>query len=208
MYQIFTYLHVLSTAAALLGGLAAFLLGPKGGKTHLKAGKYYVYFYTGVLLTAYVLLTIKFKLFFFALTLFGTYLVLAGRYYARKEGQKVRPNTGIISLLFLTTLVYFWDVVFVCYNLPSIGPGWATVRLSFAAIAAGTLVLVLFGKLNRRLLHAIHLLLSFVPLVNGLLARLTPTDYVWASWLVGYVVLVPALIFWVKRSKYGIYIAS
>ena len=55
MYQIFTYLHVLSTAAALLGGLAAFLLGPKGGKTHLKAGKYYVYFYTGVLLTAYVL---------------------------------------------------------------------------------------------------------------------------------------------------------
>lgn len=41
----------------------AILVNPKGGKAHKKSGRYYYYSYIGVILTASVLLTLKFKIF-------------------------------------------------------------------------------------------------------------------------------------------------
>jgi len=201
IYEIITITHVIFTLTALLSGLIAIVVNPKGGEVHNKSGRYYFYLYIGVILTAFAMLTIKFNIFFFALTLFGTYLIIAGNYYAKKSDKIITKNWWILSLLIITVFVYLIDAFFVIYNFEHIGPGWAIVRLTFAAIALSTLIFELSIKRNRILLHATLMLLSFIPLINGLLARLFPNEFVWASWIIGYVVFIPFIILWFKTSK-------
>lgn len=200
-YEIMTISHVVFTILALLSGLIAIIANPKGGKVHQKSGHYYYYFYIGVILTAFLMLTIKFKIFFFALTLFGTYLIVAGNYYAKKSEKIIAKNWWLLSVLILTVFVYVIDAVFVIYNIEHIGVGWTIVRLTFAVIALSTLIFELSFKRNRILLHATLMLLSFIPLINGLLARLSPSEYIWVSWILGYVIFIPLIILWFKMSK-------
>lgn len=147
------------------------------------------------------MLFIKFKIFFFALTLFGTYLIVAGNHYARNSEKIIAKNWWILSLLIVTVFVYLVDAVFVFYNLEQIGFGWSTVRLTFGVIALATLIMELSIKRNRILLHATLMLLSFIPLINGLLARVSPSEYIWVTWIFGYVVFIPLIIIWFKTSK-------
>jgi uncharacterized membrane protein len=200
-YQLLTAGHVTCTLAAFVCGAVAIVVRPKGGELHRKSGRLYTYSYLGVLLTAFAMLLLQFKFFFCALTLFGSYLLLAGNHYARQQGQGAKRNGWIFSLLLLTSLVYLTDVFFVLNNLAGIGPGWSVVRLSFALIAFGTLALELRGPRNRRRLHASLMLLSFIPLLNGLLARLAPTELIWLSWIAGYLIGIPLMAWWFRRSK-------
>ncbi|MBX2957941.1 MAG: hypothetical protein KF846_17375 [Cyclobacteriaceae bacterium] len=201
IYEIMTISHVIFTILALLSGLIAIMVNPKGGEVHKKSGRAYYYFYTGVILTAFLMLTIKFKIFFFALTLFGTYLIVAGDYYAKKSEKIIAKNWWVLSLLIVTVFVYVIDAFFVINNIEHIGLGWTIVRLTFAAIALSTLIFELSIKRNRILLHATLMLLSFIPLINGLLARLSPGEYIWVSWILGYAVFIPLIILWFKMSK-------
>lgn len=200
-YKIMTISHVIFTLLAFLSGLIAIIAKPKGGEVHKKSGRYYYYFYIGVILTGFLMLTLKFKIFFFALTLFGTYLIVAGNYYAKKSEKIIAKNWWILGLLILTVFVYVIDAFFVIYNFEHIGLGWTIVRLTFAAIALFTLIFELSFERNRRLLHATLMLLSFIPLINGLLARISPGEYIWISWIVGYIVFIPLIILWFKMSK-------
>ncbi len=200
-YEIMTISHVVFTTAALLSGLIAIIVNPKGGEVHKKSGRYYYYFYLGVVLTGFLMLTIKFKIFFFALTLYGTYLIVAGNYYAKKSEKTIAKNWWILSILVLTVFVYLADVFFVVFNIDSIGVGWAIVRLTFAVIAIATLIFELSIERNRILLHATLMLLSFIPLINGLLARFSPSGYVWVFWVLGYIVFIPLILLWFKKSE-------
>ena len=200
-YEIMTILHVIFTITALVSGLVAIITNPKGGEVHKKSGRYYYYSYLGVILFGFLMITIKFNIFFFALTLFGTYLVIAGNYYAKKSDKIIAKNWWILSLLILTVFVYVIDAVFVIYNLEQIGFGWTTVRLTFGVIALATLIIELTIKRNRILLHATTMLLSFIPLINGLLARVSPSEYIWVTWIFGYVVFIPLIVIWFKTSK-------
>ncbi len=200
-YQLMTTGHVIFTLAAVLTGAIAIGAPTKGSDLHIKAGRLYSYAYLGVLLTALVMLVLNFKFFFFALTLFGSYLLLAGNHYARQSGQQAKRNRWIFGLLLLTALVYLTDVFFVLNNFAGIGPGWSVVRLSFALIAFATLAFELRSQRNRRLLHASLMLLSFIPLLNGLLARLAPPELIWLSWIAGYLIGIPLMAWWFSRSK-------
>ena len=196
-----TTVHVIFTLAAFVCGAIAILANAKGGALHKKSGRLYWYCYLGVILTAFGMLVLNFKFFFFALTLFGTYLLLAGYHYARQNGKLVPRNGWILSLLVLTALVYLTDVFFVLYNFEDIGLGWTIVRLTFALIAFGVLIFEFSIKRNRVLLHAVVMLLSFVPLLNGLLARIAPSEFVWLSWIAGYLIGIPLIFLWFKQSK-------
>ena len=200
-YEILTLLHVIFTITALVSGLIAIIANPKGGEVHKKSGRYYYYSYIGVVLFGFLMLSIKFKIFFFALTLFGTYLIVAGNYYAKKSEKIIAKNWWILSLLIVTVFVYFIDAVFVIYNIKQIGFGWTTVRLTFAVIALCTLIFEFIAKRNRVLLHAALMLLSFIPLINGLLARISLSEYTWVAWIFGYVVFIPLIVIWFKTSK-------
>ena len=200
-YEILTLLHVIFTITALVSGLIAIIANPKGGEVHKKSGRYYYYSYIGVILFGFLMLSIKFKIFFFALTLFGTYLIVAGNYYAKKNEKIIAKNWWLLSLLIVTVFVYLIDAVFVIYNIESIGFGWTTVRLTFAIIAFCTLIFELNIKRNRILLHATMMLLSFIPLINGLLARVSPSEYIWVTWIFGFVVFMPLIVIWFKTSK-------
>ena len=200
-YEILTLLHVFFTIIALVSGLIAIISNPKGGKVHKKSGRYYYYSYIGVILFGFLMLSIKFKIFFFALTLFGTYLIVAGNHYARKSEKIAAKNWWILSLLIVTVFVYLVDAVFVFYNLEQFGFGWTTVRLTFGVIALATLIIELSIKRNRILLHATTMLLSFIPLINGLLARVSPSEYIWVTWILGYVVFIPLIVVWFNTSK-------
>ena len=200
-YEIFTLLHVIFTITALVSRLIAIIANPKGGEVHKKSGRYYYYSYIGVVLFGFLMLSIKFKIFFFALTLFGTYLIVAGNYYAKKSEKIIAKNWWILSLLIVTVFVYVIDAVFVIYNIKHIGFGWTTVRLTFAVIALCTLIFELIVKRNRILLHATLMLLSFIPLISGLLARVSPSEHIWVAWIFGYVVFIPLIITWFKTSK-------
>lgn len=201
IYEILTLLHVIFSIIALVSGLIAIIANPKGGGVHKKSGRYYYYSYLGVILFGFLMLFIKFKIFFFALTLFGTYLIVAGNHYARNSEKIIAKNWWILSLLIVTVFVYLVDAVFVFYNLEQIGFGWSTVRLTFGVIALATLIMELSIKRNRILLHATLMLLSFIPLINGLLARVSPSEYIWVTWIFGYVVFIPLIIIWFKTSK-------
>lgn len=50
IYEIITITHVIFTLTALLSGLIAIVVNPKGGEVHKKSGRYYFYFYIGVIL--------------------------------------------------------------------------------------------------------------------------------------------------------------
>ena len=200
-YEILTSGHVVFTIASLVSGMLSIIANPKGGEIHKKSGRFYLYFYAGVVLTAFLMLLIKFKIFFFALTLFGTFLIIAGYYYARKKEKIVAKNWSILSILLLTVIVYVMDSIFVIYNIKPIGFGWSIVRLTFALIAISTLVFELRVERNRILLHATLMLLSFIPLINGLLARIAPPEYIWTSWILGYIIFIPLIILWFKKSK-------
>jgi hypothetical protein len=201
VYEIITFCHVAFTIVALVSGLIAIFGNTKGGELHRKAGRYYYYFYTGVILTAFLMLTIKFKIFFFALTLYGTFLIVAGNYYARRHEKLIAKNWWILIILILTVIVYLTDVFLVIYNFEQIGLDWAIVRLTFAAIALSTLIFELSIKRNRVLLHGTSMLLSFIPLINGFLARISPNEYIWVSWILGYIIFIPLIIVWFKYSK-------
>jgi hypothetical protein len=201
IYRITTICHVAFTIAALVSGLIAIIVNPKGGEVHKKSGRYYFYFYAGVVSTAFLMLCVRFNIFFLALTLFGTYLIVAGAYHAKKNEKTMIKNWLLLSVLLLTVFIYLIDVIFLIYNIEHIGPGWATVRLTFAVIALSTLIFVVSFKRNGVLLHATLMLLSFIPLINGLLARLSPPEYVWASWILGYIIFIPLIIVWFKQSK-------
>ncbi|WP_296623209.1 hypothetical protein [Marivirga sp.] len=197
-YKIMTICHVVFTIAAFVSGLVAIIVEPKGGEVHKKSGRYYFYFYVGVVLTAFLMLFIKFKIFFLALTLFGTYLIIAGTYYAKKNEKIITKNWWILSILLLTVFIYLVDVFIIIFNIEL---GWIIVRLTFAMIALSTLIFELSIKRNRILLHATLMLLSFIPLINGLMARLSPNEYVWIFWILGYIIFIPLIIAWFKQSK-------
>lgn len=200
-YSILTGCHVVFTIAALAFGLVSIVVNPKGGELHKKSGRFYVLAYAGVVLSAFLMLLIKFKLFFFALTLFGTFLLVAGYYYSKKEEKVVARNWWILSILLFTVFIYLVDAVFVLSNIKHIGFGWTTVRLTFALIALATLIFELSSKRNRIVLHATMMLLSFIPLINGLLARVAPSEFIWVSWIVGYVICIPLILVWFKKTK-------
>ena len=201
LYKLMTTFHVIFTLVALVSGLIAIIINPKGGRNHKKSGRYYFYSYVGVVSTAFFMLTIKFKVFFLALTLFGTYLIIAGNYYAKKDERIVDKNWWILNILVLTVFVYAVDVLFVIYNIKYIEYGWIIVRFTFAMIAMATLIFELTAKRNRILLHAILMLLSYIPLINGMLARLSPDEYVWVFWILGYIIFIPLVFWWFKKSN-------
>lgn len=160
IYKTLMIFHVFFTLAALVSGLIVIIVNPKGDKTHKRFGRFYFYSYSAVVLTALFMLTIKFKVFFLALTLFGTYLIVAGNYYAKKNEKIIVKNWWILSILILTVFVYAVDVFFVIYNIKHIEYGWIIVRFTFAIIAISTLIFELTSKRNRISLHAIMMLLS------------------------------------------------
>lgn len=200
-YKVLMIFHVFFTLVALLSGLISTIANPKGSDLHKKTGRFYFYSYVGVALTGFLMLFFKFKVFFLALNLFALYLILAGNYYAKKNEKIVNKNWWILSILCLTVFVYAVDVFFVIYNIEHIEYGWIIVRFTFAFVALSTLIFELTVKRNRFLLHAVMMLLSYIPLVNGVLARLSPQEYVWVFWILGYVVLIPLIVLWLKKSK-------
>ncbi|TNE78828.1 MAG: hypothetical protein EP332_13040 [Bacteroidetes bacterium] len=147
------------------------------------------------------MLTIKFKLFFLALTLFGLFLIVAGKYYAKKQEKQVAKNWWVLSILLITVFVYLVDAVLVVNNFKQIGYGWSIVRLTFALIAFSTLLFELRFTRNRIALHGTMMLLSFIPLVSGLLARIAPSEYIWISWILGYLVFIPLILLWFRKSS-------
>lgn len=199
-YAVFTIFHVVFTITALMSGLVAIMAEPKGGVLHKQAGRFYYFSYLALIIFAFLMLSLKFKLFFLALNFFGGYLVIAGNYYAHTKAKTVARNWWILSVLLVSVLLYMTDSIFVFYHLSSIGLDWVIVRLLFSSIALSVLVFELYGARNRIVLHAACMLLSFIPLINGLFARIAPSEYVWLAWIGGYIIFIPLMIIWFTKS--------
>lgn len=201
LYQSITLMHVVFTILAFAAGLLAYTLGPKGGPFHKKMGVCYVYLYLGVVFTGYVMVGLRFKLFFLGLTLFGSYLVLTAYLLMIKGRTKTLKNLWLKVLLSLTVIVHLVDLIFALYNAKSLGLEWLSVRVVYALIPLGVLVLTLSPSLETRRLHATLMILTLIPLFNGALARLSPQEYVWLFWLLGYLLFVPLLAWWLLSTK-------
>lgn len=200
-YRIVVLCHVVLTLLAFIFGLMAIWVTPKGGIVHKKAGRLYYYFYLGVVLTGYIMIAIKFKIFFLGLTLFGTYLILAGNYFAKSRQGRFSVRWWLLSILILTIFVHVIDLAFAISNLDNIGYGWFIVRVIYAIIPVLVLIYERMDKSTGYLRHAVMMILSFIPLVEGLLARISPVEYVWVFWMLGYAIFIPLFIWWFKTSK-------
>ena len=200
-YKLLTIIHITFALAAFVSGIAPIVFNPKGGALHQKSGQFYFYFYLGVILTALGMLTIKFKIFFLALTLFNAYLVISGFYYAKKNERIIRKNWWLLSFLIFTTLVFMSDVSLVISNIESYEYGWVIVSFSYAILALSVFIFELAVKRNRFLLHAVTMLLSYITLINAILAQLSPIGNVWQFWIAGYIIFIPLTILWFKKSK-------
>ncbi len=200
-YKILIILHIVFALSALLCGLVAIVINPKGGALHRKTGRFYFYFYVGVVLTALVMLTIKFKIFFLALTLFNAYLIMSGYYYSKKKEKTIGKNGWLLSLLIVAILAFFADVILVVYNIEFYTYGWIIVSFFYASLAVSVFIFELTIKRNRILLHAVTMLLSYITLFDGVLARFSPKEYVWIFWIAGYIVFIPLMFIWFKKSK-------
>jgi len=201
VYITLTSIHVVFTIAALLSGLISIVANPKGGTLHKNFGRFYFYFYFGVILTALAMLTIKFTFFFLGLTVFGAYLIASGNYYSKQNEKTDQRNWWLLSIRFLTIIVYILDLSRVISNIENYEYGWAIVHFVFAALAISVFVFELTFKRNRILLHATAMLFSYIPLINGIFARFSPKEYVWFFWIIGYIIFIPLIILWFKASK-------
>jgi hypothetical protein len=201
VYKILTNIHIVFTIAALLSGLISIVANPKGGAIHKKFGRLYYYFYLVVIFTALAMLTIKFKFFFLGLTVFGAYLIASGNYYSKQNEKIEKRNWWLLSLGVFTIIVYILDISLVISNIENYEYGWIIVHFTFAALAISVFIFELNFKRNRILLHATTMLLTYIPLINGLLARFSPNEYVWFFWIIGYIIFIPFIILWFKKSK-------
>ena len=200
-YRILIIIHVAFTIAALVSGLISIVANPKGGSLHRKSGRLYFYFYIGVVMTALIMLTIKFKMFFLGLTIFNSYLIFAGKYYSNKKENIIIINWLLLSVLVLTIIVYIFDIIFVISNIEHYDFGWIIVHCTYAILAISVFIFELTIERNRFLLHATTMLLSYITLIDGILARFSPTGYVWIFWIAGYIFFIPLIILWFKKSK-------
>lgn len=201
LYITLTNIHVFFTIAALLSGLISIVANPKGGTLHKKNGRFYFYFYLGVILTALAMLTIKFNFFFLGLTVFGAYLIASGNYYSKQNEKINQRNWWLLSILVLTIIVYILDLSLIISSIENYEYGWVIVHFTFAALAISVFVFELTVKRDRIFLHATTMLLSYIPLINGVLARFSPKEYVWFCWIIGYIIFIPLIILWFKNSK-------
>ncbi|MDC0230475.1 hypothetical protein OAK19_00780 [Aureispira] len=200
-YKILTIIHIIFALSAFVSGLVSIVVNPKGGSLHRKSGRFYFYFYVGVIFTALVMLTIKFKIFFLALTLFNAYLIISGIYYSKKNEKIIGKNWWLLSFLILVILVFMSDVSLVISNIEYYEYGWIIVSFSYAILAVSVFIFELTVKRNRFLLHAVTMLLSYITLINGILAQLSPIGNVWIFWIAGYIIFIPLMILWFKKSK-------
>jgi len=180
-YKILTIIHIIFALTAFVSGLVSIFVNPKGGSLHRKSGRFYFYFYVGVIFTAY--------------------LIISGIYYSKKNEKIIGKNWWLLSFLILVILVFMTDVSLVISNIEYYEYGWIIVSFSYAILAVSVFIFQLTVKRNRFLLHAATMLLSYITLINGILAQLSPIGNVWIFWIAGYIIFIPLMILWFKKSK-------
>ena len=201
IHQSVIFIHVVFALSAFLCGFIAIIAKPKGGTLHKKAGRFYVYTYWGVIATSVLFLYYKLTFFFLALTLFNAYLITAGWYYAKTTSNMEKKNRWLLSFLWLVVIIYILDLVLMFSNLANYHYGWIIVHSTYALLAISVLVLEFKLKRKRIVLHTVSMILSYITLIDGVLARVTPIDLSWICWIIGYVIGVPLLIRWLNQSK-------
>jgi hypothetical protein len=104
-------IHIAFGIAALALGLVA-IFSPKGGRLHIRAGRFFVYAYLVVIATAAIgLLIFDFRSFLALVTLLSLYDVFAGYRALQLRGKRPETLDRIASVVGLTTPFVFIAVM-------------------------------------------------------------------------------------------------
>ncbi len=208
MVTLIVSLHVAAGSLALLIG-AIPLLSKKGGVTHRKFGRYFVFLMVVVLVTAFLALVFRFNAFLFVLTILSSYLSFSGNMILVRKNN---PGTFLEWIASLAALI----IASACIYLTAKGY-FKTNPVILYPTLAGTILYAgydLFRLLNPRLRvhqqlwlfeHIAKMSGAYIAIVaafSGTVLTFLPKPYsqVWAS-AVGTPLTVLAIVYYYKKIK-------
>jgi len=113
--------HVSSGTIALVLGLVA-LIATKGGKTHRKSGKIFIYLLTIVVITGLLgVLIFKVNQFLLVITVLSGYDAYSGMRVLKNKTCKIKLQDILVGLFAVSTGIYF------LYYMKSIGLFWSPI---------------------------------------------------------------------------------
>lgn len=207
--EIFTFMHIVFGAIALLSGILAIVF-QKGGKFHNASGKVYYWSMIGIGLTAFGVAIPKGNLFLLMVGGFSTYMTLTGyRFLQFRRNSKLTFGTMdylFIVLGFITVLIPAGFIVRIGWeNVGGILPVFLVFSVILISMLTTDLIhskkLTTYPKgwfLSR---HISRMMGAFIATVTAFLVQNWQTDPIFIAWLLPTVIFVPLIIYFTKKFK-------
>jgi hypothetical protein len=127
--------HVIAGSIALIAGLAAAMVA-KGGRKHIRLGKYFMWMIVIVIVTALIgVFVFKRNNFLLVITLLSGYNCFSGIRAVKLRGQKPHTIDYLIPILIMASALYY------LYYIMSMGLYWSPA-ITYATIGALFLVTI------------------------------------------------------------------
>ena len=204
--------HIIFGSIALISIVFA-MASKKGGKNHRLAGKVYVYSMLIGLVAAIILSVTSANLFLFLIAIFSGYLLYTGW---RLAADKNTIFTVFDKCLVITMLVGAIAMFAIGIWMYFQGDGLSTVLIVFAFIGGGFALVdgkrMILNSSNstapgwpigreRIVLHIIRISSACISTITAVAVVNVQTEPKFIAWLLPTVVVVPIIIYWVRRVK-------
>jgi hypothetical protein len=212
LYEVLILIHISFTSIAIVSGIIAMAASPKGNLTHRRSGSVYFYSFIGIVLTGYIMTSIKYKDLFLGFTIFNTYFLLMGYRMVKYKNQEANWLDWILLSVFVCGgLLMLVGAFRIDDSFFQRGYRWSIVRGFYSALTFYYAFKdfrhfrnKLPGKKSWLINHMEKMLLTYVSLIGGILIRvadLFPGELKWTCWIVPYIVCIPLITYWISKYK-------